>query len=169
MPSSYTSLKYHLIWSTKYRRPVMTDELRERLFQYIGGIVRNDGGSIQGGGAAAISTNGDLVVTNTGTIRSTAFDVASARIERSSLVKDLLDLRRDLVGLTFEARVEGGYLGVARGVINKPGEESEMTLLITAPKEPGEYIIELDMVQEAVSWFGDKGSPTTKAKVTVVK
>jgi hypothetical protein len=51
----------------------------------------------------------------------------------------------------------------------KPGEESEMTLLINAPKEPGEYIIELDMVQEGVSWFGDKGSPTTKAKVTVLK
>lgn len=44
-----------------------------------------------------------------------------------------------------------------------------MTLLITAPKEPGEYTIELDMVQEAVSWFGDRGSQTTKTRVTVVK
>lgn len=51
----------------------------------------------------------------------------------------------------------------------KPGEETDMTLLITAPSRPGEYTIELDMVQEAVSWFSDKGSPTTKAKVTVVK
>jgi len=25
------------------------------------------------------------------------------------------------------------------------------------------------MVQEGVSWFGEKGSPTTKVKVTVVK
>jgi hypothetical protein len=60
-----------------------------------------------------------------------------------------------------------GHNGIPRDL--KPGEESEMTLLITAPKEPGEYIIELDMVQEAVAWFGDKGSPTTKSKVTVVK
>lgn len=60
-----------------------------------------------------------------------------------------------------------GHNGIPRDL--KPGEETEMTLLITAPKEPGEYIIELDMVQEGVSWFGDKGSPTTKAKVAVVR
>lgn len=60
-----------------------------------------------------------------------------------------------------------GHNGIPKDL--KPGEDSEMTLLITAPKEPGEYLIELDMVQEGVSWFGDKGSPTTKAKVTVVK
>jgi len=60
-----------------------------------------------------------------------------------------------------------GHNGIPKDL--KPGEETDMTLLITAPKQPGEYTIELDMVQEAVSWFGDKGSPTTKAKVTVVK
>jgi len=60
-----------------------------------------------------------------------------------------------------------GHNGIPRDL--KPGEESEMTLLITAPKEPGEYTIEFDMVQEGVSWFGDKGSSTTKAKVTVLK
>jgi hypothetical protein len=60
-----------------------------------------------------------------------------------------------------------GHNGIPKDL--KPGEEIDMTLLITAPKEPGEYTIELDMVQEAVAWFGDKGSPTTKAKVTVVR
>jgi len=60
-----------------------------------------------------------------------------------------------------------GHNGIPKDL--KPGEETQMPLLITAPKEPGEYIIELDMVQESVSWFGDKGSPTTKVKVTVVK
>lgn len=60
-----------------------------------------------------------------------------------------------------------GHNGIPRDL--KPGDEVEIPLLITAPKEPGEYTIELDMVQEAVAWFGDKGSPTTKAKVTVVK
>jgi hypothetical protein len=29
--------------------------------------------------------------------------------------------------------------------------------------------MELDMVQEGVAWFSDKGSPVTKIKVTVVK
>jgi hypothetical protein len=60
-----------------------------------------------------------------------------------------------------------GHNGIPKDL--KPGDEIEVPLLITAPREPGEYTIELDMVQEGVSWFGDKGSPTTKAKVTVVK
>ena len=60
-----------------------------------------------------------------------------------------------------------GHNGIPKDL--KPGEETEMTLQITAPKQPGEYTLSLDMVQEGVSWFGDKGSPTTKAKVTVVK
>jgi len=60
-----------------------------------------------------------------------------------------------------------GHKGIPKDL--KPGDEAEVSLLITAPKEPGEYTIELDMVQEGVAWFSDKGSPTTKAKVTVVK
>ena len=60
-----------------------------------------------------------------------------------------------------------GHNGLKKDL--RPGEETEMTLEITAPKEAGEYTLELDMVQEGVSWFGDKGSPTTKAKVTVVR
>jgi hypothetical protein len=51
----------------------------------------------------------------------------------------------------------------------KPGEETEIPLAVTAPKEPGEYILEVDLVQEQVSWFSDKGSPTARAKVTVVR
>ena len=60
-----------------------------------------------------------------------------------------------------------GHNGIPKDL--KPGEEAEMTLQITAPKEPGEYTLEIDMVQEAVNWFGERGSPTTKAKVTVAK
>jgi hypothetical protein len=51
----------------------------------------------------------------------------------------------------------------------KPGEETEVPLLVTAPKEPGEYILEVDLIQEQVSWFSDKGSPTARANVTVVR
>ena len=60
-----------------------------------------------------------------------------------------------------------GHNGIPKDL--KPGEEAEMTLQITAPKEPGDYILEVDMLQEAVSWFGEKGSPTTKTKITVVR
>lgn len=51
----------------------------------------------------------------------------------------------------------------------KPGQEIEMPLQITAPSAPGEWTLDLDMVQEGVAWFSEKGSPTTKVKVTVVK
>jgi hypothetical protein len=51
----------------------------------------------------------------------------------------------------------------------KPGEETEVPLLITAPKDPGEYTLEVDLVQEQVAWFSEKGSPTAKVKITVVK
>jgi hypothetical protein len=60
-----------------------------------------------------------------------------------------------------------GHNGIPKDL--KPGDETEMSLLITAPKAPGDYTMELDMVQESVAWFGDKGSPTTKVKVTVAK
>jgi len=51
----------------------------------------------------------------------------------------------------------------------RPGEETEVPLGITAPKDPGEYTLEVDLVQEQVAWFREKGSPTAKAKITVVK
>lgn len=60
-----------------------------------------------------------------------------------------------------------GRYGISANL--KPGEETEVPLGITAPKEPGEYILDVDLVQEGVAWFSDKGSPTAKAKVTVVR
>src|SRR5262245_16625154 len=53
MPSTYTNLLYHVIFSTKERRPFITSELRERLHPYIGGIIRDAGGEpIEIGGVA---------------------------------------------------------------------------------------------------------------------
>jgi len=60
-----------------------------------------------------------------------------------------------------------GRYGIGKDL--KPGEETEIPLLITAPTDPGEYNLEVDLVQEQVTWFSEKGSPTAKAKVTVVK
>jgi hypothetical protein len=48
----------------------------------------------------------------------------------------------------------------------KPGEEVELALTIKAPKA-GDYILELDMVQEAVSWFTAHGSQTVKTNIKV--
>jgi hypothetical protein len=60
-----------------------------------------------------------------------------------------------------------GRYGVPKDLA--PGEETEVPLGITAPKDPGEYILEVDLVQEQVAWFSEKGSPTAKTKVTVVR
>jgi len=49
----------------------------------------------------------------------------------------------------------------------KPGMESELQLTVTAPNEPGNYIMVLDMVLEGITWFHDKGSDTTDLRVCV--
>jgi hypothetical protein len=49
----------------------------------------------------------------------------------------------------------------------KPGEETEVPLQITAPKNPGNYILELDVVQEQVVWFHVKGSPMARVNIKV--
>ena len=48
-----------------------------------------------------------------------------------------------------------------------PGRDVEVPLEITAPAKPGKYILQLDMVQEGVTWFQDKGSPVLKVNVDV--
>lgn len=42
MAHSYISQLMHCVFSTKGRRPFITAELQQRLFQYIGGIVREN-------------------------------------------------------------------------------------------------------------------------------
>lgn len=45
MAHAFTKLLYHLVWSTKERRPFIDEKLKERLFPYMGGIVRDLHGS----------------------------------------------------------------------------------------------------------------------------
>jgi len=48
-----------------------------------------------------------------------------------------------------------------------PTEEAVIYMAVNAPTEPGNYILELDMVQETVAWFKDKGSETAQVRVRV--
>jgi hypothetical protein len=50
-----------------------------------------------------------------------------------------------------------------------PGKSQTIPLNITAPLTPGEYMLEIDVVQEGVTWFKDKGSETLKLRVRVEK
>ncbi|MGI8838504.1 MAG: hypothetical protein ACR2H4_17955 [Pyrinomonadaceae bacterium] len=60
-----------------------------------------------------------------------------------------------------------GRIGLPKDL--RPGEEVEVPLSISAPTTPGNYILEVDLVQEQVAWFHDKGSPTARTNVTVVR
>lgn len=46
MPSTYSSLTYHIVFSTKLRQPLIDHQLRERLYAYFGGIVQSEGGTL---------------------------------------------------------------------------------------------------------------------------
>ena len=48
-----------------------------------------------------------------------------------------------------------------------PGESAAIALTVTAPSTPGSYVFVLDLVQEDVAWFEEKGSPVLRAPVRV--
>jgi REP element-mobilizing transposase RayT len=50
MPQSFACLHYHLVFSTKNREPFLSAELRPRLFEYFGGILRAHGGCLVAAG-----------------------------------------------------------------------------------------------------------------------
>jgi len=43
MANTYTSLNYHVVFSTKNRQPFLDETIRDRLFAYLGGIARENG------------------------------------------------------------------------------------------------------------------------------
>jgi putative transposase len=53
MPSTYLSLHYHLLFSTKDRFPFIEREWRGRLHDYLGGTIRGLGGFPEGVGGVA--------------------------------------------------------------------------------------------------------------------
>lgn len=50
MGSTFISLHYHLVFSTKFRQPLITARWRERLHEYLGGTVNGLKGFSQGVG-----------------------------------------------------------------------------------------------------------------------
>ena len=42
--ASYVNLIYHIVFSTKDRKPLITPEYEPRLYEYIGGILKGTGG-----------------------------------------------------------------------------------------------------------------------------
>ena len=46
MPDSYTCLRCHVIFSTKNRVPQINPSIRDRLHEYLGGIIRDEKGRL---------------------------------------------------------------------------------------------------------------------------
>ena len=42
--STHTFLKYHIVFGTQYRRPLLHVKFRKELYAYIGGIINGEGG-----------------------------------------------------------------------------------------------------------------------------
>jgi hypothetical protein len=48
-----------------------------------------------------------------------------------------------------------------------PGASVTLKLSVTAPPRPGDYVLEIDMVHEGLTFFREKGSPTLRLPVRV--
>jgi len=48
-----------------------------------------------------------------------------------------------------------------------PGAHADLMLGVRAPEHEGEYWIELDLVQENINWFAERGSPTSRVACRV--
>jgi polyisoprenyl-teichoic acid--peptidoglycan teichoic acid transferase len=49
----------------------------------------------------------------------------------------------------------------------RPGEEQVFSLDVSTPKEGGQYILQIDMVHEGLTWFSYQGVPTLEKFVTL--
>ena len=47
MAGTYSQLLYHVVFSTRRRTPWITADIAERLYTYIGGIIRGEGGVLR--------------------------------------------------------------------------------------------------------------------------
>ena len=53
MPGTYTQILLHVVFSTKHREPWITGQIPDRLYAYMGGIVRAEQGALYSIGGVA--------------------------------------------------------------------------------------------------------------------
>jgi len=86
-------------------------------------------------------------------VKNTGF---SKWISRAPADRGSVRLGVHLSGSGLPVPVEGPRAVLTSDVA--PGQSEELALPVTAPKQPGSYELELDMVSEHVGWFADLGA-----------
>jgi putative transposase len=46
MATTFTNLLYHIVFSTKNRVPLIHEAIRERIYEYLGGVIRGEKGTL---------------------------------------------------------------------------------------------------------------------------
>jgi hypothetical protein len=78
------------------------------------------------------------------------------------------------VRLAHHWRIDDGRVAVWDGFRSElprdvaPGETVEVEVWFFAPARPGRYVLEVDVVQEDVTWFSERGSPLLAGTVEVL-
>lgn len=49
-----------------------------------------------------------------------------------------------------------------------PGESADLRCALAVPERPGRYVVELDLVDEGIAWFAERGSPTVELEIRAV-
>lgn len=68
-----------------------------------------------------------------------------------------------------DALLAAGY-GANRAELRRPvrpGDAIDVSATLVAPSDPGDYVVQFDLLQEGVAWFGDKGAARKYALVQV--
>ena len=89
--SSFTKLSYHVIFSTKYRKPVITEDLQQRLYEYIGGAIRSMNGSLVEIGGVADHVH---LLTYIPPTRAVSDFIRELKANSSKWVNELEDVKR---------------------------------------------------------------------------
>lgn len=143
-----------------------------RRAEEIAGVARQVGPLPDGALRAAIDVSAPPAVMRAGEratvrvrVRNAGDSVWPARGREDGYFQvNLGNIWRDAAGRTVE---DADYVRSNFPTDVRPGEEVELSLSITAPKTPGTYELEFDLVQEMVVWFSEKGSESFKTTVRV--
>ncbi len=90
MPQSFGSLHCHIVFSTKHRLPQIKPEFQGRLFEYIGGILRNHSSPLIAAGGVPDHVH---LLVSLGRTMSVADAVRVIKSNSSAWVHDELKLR----------------------------------------------------------------------------